>query len=575
MSRKMRFAPVILCGTVLTGSLYGCGKASETTATESPATATETTTQYYGDNADEYACTEAEPSDSYVPVNSSKNIFGNNNEETFVYEDAEECADVYGCYPDYFYTEPNTESYDKPEENGYNLVATNPLSTFAADVDTASYTNIRRMIEDGYTLNMIDTQAVRPEEFINYFSYNLNDPGAGEKFGITTEISKCPWNEDHELMFVGMKTREIDLEEAPMSNLVFLIDVSGSMSDENKLPLLQKSFKELVDNLPDKGTISIVTYSGCEKVVLSGESMSNKKKLKKAIDSLVADGCTNGEAGIQKAYEIAKDNYIENGINRVILATDGDLNVGISSPAELERFIEDKKDDGVFLSVLGFGDGNYKDDRLEKLADCGNGNYSYIDSFYEGKKVLVDEMGSTLITIAKDVKYQVEFNPGRVNAYRLIGYENRLMDDADFNDDTKDGGEIGAGHSVVALYEIIPVGSKSEISLKYQNGKQNVDTCATEFSDEYATVSVRYKEPDADKSKLFSIVVNDSAYDTEGSENIRFAGMVAEFAMILGDSEFKGTATYDDILDNYKKLSTRDEYRDEFNQLVRMMAKRS
>ena len=373
-------------------------------------------------------------------------------------------------------------------------------------------------------------------------------------------------------MFVGMKTQALDFREAPKSNLVFLIDVSGSMSSEDKLPLLQKSFNELVDSLPDDGVISIVTYSGAEEVVLSGESMKNKVKIKQAIDSLYASGSTNGEAGMKMAYKIAADNYIKNGNNRVIMATDGDLNVGISSLSGLKKFISEKKNDGIFLSVLGFGTGNLKDDKMQTLADCGNGNYSYIDSLFEGKKVLVDELGSTLVTVAKDVKFQVEFNPERVNGYRLIGYENRMMDAEDFADDTKDGGEMGAGHSVVALYEVIPEGSADTISLKYQENKKSEQK---EYSDELATVSVRYKEPQKDKSQLFSIVVNDKAIQLSATDNLKFAGMVAEFAMILSDSENKGDASFEYILDTYKSLNDTDEYKDEFNQLVRMMAKRS
>ena len=471
---------------------------------------------------------------------------------------------------DYDYGVVNSESYTQPQENGFYVTKGNPLSTFAADVDTASYANVRRMIEDGYSLSQINPDAVRAEEFINYFSYNLNEPGVGEKFGITTEVSACPWNEDHQLMFVGMKTQDLDFREAPRSNLVFLIDVSGSMYADNKLPLLQKSFNELVDSLPGDGVVSIVTYSGAEEVVLNGESMENKGKIKAAIDSLTADGSTNGEAGMKMAYKIAADNFIKGGNNRVIMATDGDLNVGISSIDELEKFIKGKKDEGIFLSVLGFGTGNLKDDKLQTLADCGNGNYSYIDSLFEGKKVLVDELGSTLVTVAKDVKLQVEFNPDKVNGYRLIGYENRLMDAQDFNDDTKDGGEMGAGHSVVALYEIIPEGSSGAITLKYQEN----ETREKEYSDEFATVSVRYKEPDKDSSQLFSIVVNDECVRQQPTDNLKFAGMVAEFAMILSDSDNKGDASFEHILDTYKSLESTDEYKDEFNQLVRMMAKR-
>ncbi len=556
MKTSKKALTTVLAATTFATTLAGCGSHTFTSTTTTMTT--ETTTS----------------GSTYKGLNSSNNFI--------YYSDGAACAEApaaEGCYDSTMCTEPiecwgydeeikNDESYTQPEENGFYITAANPLSTFAADVDTASYSNVRRMIEDGYSLSQINPDAVRAEEFINYFSYDLNAPEWGDKFGITTEISTCPWNSDHQLMLVGMKTQGIDFKEAPASNLVFLIDVSGSMDSSDKLPLLQASFKELVDSLPDNGTVSIVTYSGQERVVLSGESMKNKGKIKSAIDSLTAYGCTNGEAGMKKAYKIAADNFIKGGNNRVIMATDGDLNVGISSTSELEKFIKTKKDDGIFLSVLGFGTGNLKDDKMQTLADCGNGNYSYIDSLFEGKKVLVDELGSTLVTVAKDVKLQVEFNPAKVNAYRLIGYENRLMDAVDFNDDTKDGGEMGAGHSIVALYEIIPEGSAAAINLKYQDAKE------ADYSDEYATVSVRYKEPDKDRSQLFDVVVTDEAVRNEASDNLKFAGMVAEFAMILSDSDHKGESSLEYIMTTYKTLESTDEYQDEFNQLVRMVAKR-
>ncbi len=563
MKTGRKVLTTILATTTFATTLAGCGSNTMTSTTTTVTTETTTTT-----------------GSSYKSLNSSKgtSIFS---DETAACAEAPASAATENCYSydsamcgtekycwDHDEKVINSESYTQPEENGFFITAAEPLSTFAADVDTASYSNVRRMIEDGYRLSQINTDAVRAEEFINYFSYDLNSPKAGEKFGITTEIATCPWNTGHQLMFVGMKTQDIDFREAPRSNLVFLIDVSGSMEYSNKLPLLQASFKELVDSLPNDGTVSIVTYSGEERVVLSGESMRNKGKIKSAIDSLVASGCTNGEAGMKKAYQIAADNFIEGGNNRVIMATDGDLNVGISSTKELEKFIKTKKDDGIFLSVLGFGTGNLKDDKMQTLADCGNGNYSYIDSLFEGKKVLVDELGSTLVTVAKDVKLQVEFNPAKVNAYRLIGYENRIMDAMDFNDDTKDGGEMGAGHSIVALYEIIPEGSASAISLKYQENKE------ADYSNEYATVSVRYKEPDRDKSQLFDVVVTDESVASEASDNLKFAGMVAEFAMILSDSDHKGDSSLEYIMATYKTLEDTDEYQDEFNQLVRMVAKR-
>ena len=475
-----------------------------------------------------------------------------------------------------YYTVPeNTESYEKPDENGFFVTQVQPLSTFAADVDTASYANIRRMIESKYSLSDINADAVRPEEFINYFNYDLNSPEGNDKFGVTTEIAPCPWNDDHKLMFVGVKAQELESDEEIVNNLVFLIDVSGSMFDDDKLPLLQKAFTELVKNLPDEGTVSIVTYAGDDRVILEGESLANKDTIIRAINNLEAGGSTNGEAGIKKAYQIAEANFVKGGNNRVIIASDGDMNVGISSPDDLEKLIEEKKESGVFLSVLGFGTGNYKDDRMERLADCGNGNYSYIDSMLEAKKVLVEEMNSTLYTVAKDAKFQVEFNPSKINAYRLIGYENRIMDATDFNDDTKDGGEIGSGHTVIALYEIIEDGAESAVELKYQNNDESEKKDDSQYADEFATVNIRYKEPDADTSELISVVVNDEAVSEEPSENLKFAGMVAEFAMILSDSEHKGNSSFEYIMDTYKTLENKDEYKEEFNQLVRMVSKNS
>ena len=461
----------------------------------------------------------------------------------------------------------NNETYEKPDENGATLVSTNPLSTFAMDVDTASYANVRRMIEDGYGKGNIPADAVRPEEFLNYFSYELNAPKNGDVFGVTTEISECPWNKDHKMMFVGLKTGGMDTEEIPVSNLVFLIDVSGSMKSDDKLPLLKKSLNEFVDNYAGEGRLSIVTYSGEEKVLLEGENLNNKKEIKRAINGLTANGCTNGQRGMERAYEIAAENFVEGGVNRVIMATDGDLNVGISDPDDLENFIKEKKETGVFLSVLGFGTGNIKDASMQRLADCGNGNYSYIDSMMEAKKVLVEEMSATMVTVAKDAKIQVEFNPKKVNSYRLIGYENRQLDAADFNDDKKDGGEVGAGHSVIALYEITAADSEKAINLKYQDGDKK------DYGDEYATVNVRYKEPEGSESKLSSYAVSDSDVK-EASDNMKFAQIVAEFSLILSDSDYKGDASFDHVINTYSEIGKRDEYKDEFIQLVRMVAKR-
>ncbi|MBQ5332574.1 MAG: von Willebrand factor type A domain-containing protein [Oscillospiraceae bacterium] len=465
----------------------------------------------------------------------------------------------------------NTEEYNYIEENGYTAVSAAPLSTFSADVDTASYTNIRRMIYDGYD---VPPEAVRIEEMINYFDYHYSDPDGNEPFAVHAELSDCPWNKDTQLLMLGINTKSTDtlLEDREPMNIVFLIDVSGSMYSDDKLPLVQKSFSMLTDNLSSRDRISIVTYAGSDEVVLEGADGNDRERVLDAINSLEAGGSTAGAAGICTAYDIAEKYFIEGGNNRVILATDGDLNVGISSESELTRLIEEKRESGVFLSVLGFGTGNLKDNKLEALADHGNGNYSYIDSEREAKKVLVDEMSGTLYTAAKDVKFQLEFNPANIKGYRLIGYENRTMAAEDFNDDTKDAGEIGAGHSVTVLYELVPVDSPMEIGseLKYSsddNGKK---------SDELLTVNIRCKEPEGSESRLISYPVEKSLYRKTGSENFTFAAGVAEFGMLLRNSQYIGDITYSNIaaqLSEYDYHS--DEFKDEFVYLVNTMRRRA
>lgn len=555
---------VVLAAALFGGILTGCGSGEEEDAKapayEEPAYESETGAAddgYY----EEEAPAEAPSFTSADAADSLTNGVQNGKKEA-----ADDCLEP-GYIMEYD-DDYNGEKYEKAEENGFYLAAVQPLSTFSADVDTASYANIRRMIEDGYTLDDINPDAVRAEEFINYFSYDLKLPKRGEMFGVTTEISPCPWNQDHYLMMVGMRTEAIDMGEAPDSNLVFLLDVSGSMSDNDKLPLLQDSFKELVNELGENDKVSIVTYASGVETVLKGAKGSEKEKICSAIDSLYASGGTNGEGGIQRAYQLAEANFIKGGNNRIILATDGDLNIGISDADQLEKLVEEKRESGVYLSVLGFGTGNIKDNNMERLADCGNGNYAYIDSLFEAKKVLVEEMGSTLLTIAEDVKLQVEFNPGTVNSYRLIGYENRMLEARDFYDDTKDAGEIGAGHTVVALYEIIPVGSRDEITLKYQ-AKTDVL-----YGDEFATVGIRYKEPGKSRSKMNSYVVDEDDWSKNPSDDFVFASLAAEFAMILSDSPHKGDATLEGIMDTYSTLDLDDEYKDEFYYLVKMMAKR-
>jgi Ca-activated chloride channel family protein len=460
----------------------------------------------------------------------------------------------------------NTEEYNTIVESSFKSAKDYPMSTFSVDVDTASYSNIRRMINNG---GEVVPDAVRVEEMINYFKYDYSKPTGDTPFSVNTELSECPWNENAKLLLIGLQAKDIDLVDRPNSNLVFLLDVSGSMYSEDKLPLMQKAFIMLTENLNENDRISIVTYAGMEKVVLEGARGDETMKIVGALEELSAGGSTAGAAGITKAYELAEEYYIEGGNNRVILATDGDLNVGITSEGDLTRLIENKRENGVYLSVLGFGTGNIKDNKMETLADNGNGNYSYIDSFLEAKKVLVEEMGGTLFTVAKDVKLQVEFNPAYIKGYRLIGYENRMLNTEDFNDDTKDAGEIGAGHRVTALYELIESSSKQEVpesDLKYQSEGTLSD------SKEWLTINIRYKEPDQDISQLLSVVVDESNYTSIMPENLLFASSVAAFGMLLRDSQWKGTASYQMILDNLSNQDLlEDVYKDEFISIVKKM----
>ena len=459
----------------------------------------------------------------------------------------------------------NTEEYNTIVENDYMSVKNNPLSTFSADVDTASYSNIRRMINSE---QIVPPDAVRLEEMINYFNYDYKNPTGNDPFSVTPELIDCPWNSQSKLLSIGIKAKDIDYSEMPNSNLVFLIDVSGSMSANNKLPLLIKAFTMLTENLNDNDRISIVTYAGSDSVVIEGAKGSEKDKMVSALESLIAGGSTNGADGINTAYKLANEYFIDGGNNRIILATDGDLNVGITSEGDLTRLVEEKRKSGVFLSVLGFGTGNIKDNKMEALADNGNGNFAYIDSTLEAKKVLVDQMGGTLFTVAKDVKFQVEFNPAIVKGYRLIGYENRVLNEEDFNDDTKDAGEIGAGHRVTAMYEVVLIDSEIKIpesDLKYQEENQ------TTLSSEWLTINIRYKKADSDDSKLLSFPVSNEQYTQYPSENVQFATSVAEFGMLLRDSKYKGSSTYDSIIKTLENLDCvkNDTYKDEFCSLVK------
>lgn len=460
------------------------------------------------------------------------------------------------------------EDYAHIDENDFTSPLSEPLSTFSIDVDKAAYANTRRYLNSG---SLPPAGAVRIEELVNYFHYDYRQPFSSQPFAFNTETSSCPWNSDHQLVHIGLKGREIDRSEMPASNLVFLIDVSGSMNNANKLPLLKKAFNMLIDNLNGQDRVAIVVYAGAAGIVLPSTPASQKGKIMQALNNLSAGGSTAGGAGIQLAYQIARNHLIKGGNNRVILATDGDFNVGPSSESALIEMIESKRKEGVFLSVLGFGTGNYQDRRMEQIADHGNGNYAYIDNLKEAQKVLVQEMGGTLHAIAKDVKIQIEFNPTYVKAYRLIGYENRVLAAQDFNDDTKDAGELGAGHTVTALYEIVPHSANTPVSgidpLKYQQlTPSNLSTGV-----ELMTLKFRYKEPDGDVSKLLTEVVKTSDKTLSAtSENYRFSASVAAFGMLLRGSRYSGDADYDMVIDMASNARGRDEhgYRAEFLQLV-------
>jgi Ca-activated chloride channel family protein len=465
----------------------------------------------------------------------------------------------------------NTEGYASVNENGFRNVRNNPLSTFSIDVDNASYSNIRRFINNGV---LPPADAVRIEEMINYFKYDYPEPGGEHPFSVYSELAVCPWNTDHQLLHVGLRGKSIDKTSLPPSNLVFLIDVSGSMSDPNKLPLLKSAFGLLVNELRAQDHVAIVVYAGAAGLVLESTPGNRKEAIMAAIDNLEAGGSTAGGAGLKLAYAEAEKNFVKSGNNRIILATDGDFNVGESSNGGMERLVEEKRELGVFITVLGFGMGNVKDDKMEIIADKGNGNYSYIDNLQEARRVLVREFGGTLFTIAKDVKFQIEFNPARVKSYRLIGYENRLLNDEDFNDDTKDAGEMGAGHNVTALYELVPAGSEEKIPsvdpLKYQKSTEK-EKVENGFSTEYLTLKLRYKKPDGKTSMLFDKPVKGYVNEMEdASDNLRFAAAVSEFGMILRNSEFKGTATLEGAASLARSARGEDEdgYRSELIRLI-------
>ncbi|WP_040397004.1 vWA domain-containing protein [Cesiribacter andamanensis] len=478
-------------------------------------------------------------------------------------------ADQEEMYPTH-----NTEEYATVHENAFREVLQHPLSTFSIDVDNASYANMRRFIMGGQTP---PKDAVRIEEMVNYFSYNYPQPKGEDPFSVTTELSECPWNPQHQLLHIGLQGKKIATENLPPSNLVFLIDVSGSMNTPERLPLVKAAFKLLVAELRPQDRVAMVVYAGAAGLVLPSTPGDRKGEILAALERLEAGGSTAGGAGLRLAYQVAEEHFQKGGNNRVILASDGDFNVGVSSTAAMERLVEEKRETGVFLTVLGFGMGNYKDSRMETMANKGNGNYAYIDNILEAKKVFVNEFGGTLFTIAKDVKLQLEFNPAKVKGYRLIGYENRLLNKEDFNNDKKDAGELGSGHTVTALYEIIPAGSESPFlqlvdPLKYQKETKIAPGAAR--SNELLSLKLRYKQPDGATSKLIETTVSTQTTPLDKtSDNFRFSAAVAGFGMLLRDSEFKGNLTYPKVLVMAKGAQGRDEegYRAEFLNLVRSM----
>ena len=467
------------------------------------------------------------------------------------------------AYPDF-----NTEEYAAIRENGFRDVASSPLSTFSADVDTASYCNLRRMLNDGWTPDDIPSGAVRVEEMLNYFRYDYAGPEGSDKFGVTAQIADCPWNPAHKLLLLGVRAADAPEAADEGSNLVFLVDVSGSMGSRDKLDLVKQALAMLVDELSENDTVSICTYSDGERILIEGANpVKDKARLLSAIESLEAAGYTDGQRGLEQAYEVAVRHLRPHGNNRVIMCSDGDLNVGITSESDLHDFVSRKKETGVYLSVLGFGSGNYKDTKMETLADDGNGNYYYIDSILEARKVLCEEMTQTLFAVADDVKFQIEFNPAKVSAWRQIGYENRALEDRDFEDDTKDAGEVGAGATVTVMYELVPAGADgAESNLKYQ---QSQLTEAGE-GDEWLTLSTRYKQPGGSESVLETRAVGEADMTDAPSGDFLFASAVAEFGMILTGSEYKGDIDYASVLDLLKQAPLSDDYREEFFALVKI-----
>ena len=459
----------------------------------------------------------------------------------------------------------NTDEYTMFESNRFLSTRTSPLSTFAADVDTSSYAQFRRRVLLGES---VPADSVRVEEMLNYFHYDYKQPTGDEPFGVTVEYADCPWNGQTKLLQIGLQARTVETDNLPGHNLVFLIDTSGSMYGADRLDLVKRAFLLLLEDLRPEDTVSIVAYASQDRVVIEGVPASEKTRIMEAVCGLEAGGATNGSAGIIRAYEIAEKYFVPGGVNRILLATDGDLNVGVTSEGELVRLVEEKRKSGICLTCLGFGMGNYKDNKMEALADYGNGNCWYIDTIHEARKALVTEGGGTFITVAKDVKIQVDFNPAKIKGYRLIGYEDRLMAAEDFANDEKDGGEIGSGHRMTALYEIVPVDSEFDFGAaesRYQTVEGNAEG-------DLLTISIRAKEPEGTESKLYEYPVNLEPSETL-SDNMKFAAAVAEVAMVKRNSEWKGTATYGSALELLRSCGsvTGDPYKEEFLYMVTLM----
>ncbi len=540
---------IMLCTMLTAGSLMACGGSDEA--------ATANDGGNYAVNAGSSSVNNVSEGKSSSYTDSNSMDVAIRAESSILTESAEEAPDV----------EFNTEEYNYIKENSFLSVASNPLSTFAADVDTGSYTNFRRMVKDNYTLDTIPAGAIRVEEMINYFDYDIIDADDSNRFTVDYEIHTCPWNEENELLMLSVKAKNVDLESTG-NNFIFLIDSSGSMNNQDKGAMAIKSFKLLAETLNENDCVSIVTYSGDSRVVLESCSGDEYRTICDALDSISFGGGTNGSGGITAAYELAEKNFMENGNNRVIIASDGDMNLGVTSNAGLTDLITEKKETGVFLTVLGYGSGNYSDANMESIADAGNGNYYYIDCLDEANRVLVEKLKQTTITVAKDVKLQVEFNPLEVSEYRLIGYENRIMASDDFEDDTKDGGETGAGQTVTVLYELVSADDNAASGdLKYQTDREVTEEA---LNGEVLTLSVRYKEPDGDKSVEENFVVKDDE-DDEMSADFSFAAGVAELGMILNDSDYKGTASLNTAYEMVAQGSNDNRYREELGEMIKTL----